>query len=481
MLWNDVGFFRRIFSVDLRLAQQAEAAGNLDVAAQRYALAGDYDGAVRMHMARAARAADRVAELAALRDALRWACEGVDQGTTSKDANHTADAQLLVARAAAALGKALWTAAKAEGIATARDRVRVKEAAGYLMQGKDFARAGQAYESIADFESAAQAYSAGGLLDKLEKAIALDDSASHRERTEKNAVASYLTNMEIGCRDQAFEDLRIAIANSSEPAPHRTLLDALAVRLLTGGRVSFRSGTANRMYDITVIGLHKTVIGRDALCDLVLVAGGVSRQHAEIHVEYRQGGPDDRRELSRPLFGGAATEFTPPRVAHAGPRYGANERTLGAGPMMERTGEYWGAGPDMAQEASFWLVDQGSRNGTKLSGLPLLGRAELQGRGTVEFGDQAQFEFVVANNCVALTGIRGREKGRIMVITAPNTTVSLHPWKLPWTVCFANDRPWLQPIADAKVWFDDSPLAARVQLIRGDSLQIEHDIRIEVS
>jgi pSer/pThr/pTyr-binding forkhead associated (FHA) protein len=427
MLGNDVGFFRRIFSVDLRLAQQAEAAGNLDVAAQRYALAGDYDGAVRMHMARAARAADRVAELAALRDALRWACEGVDQGTTSKDANHTAHAQLLVARAAAALGKALWTAAKAEGIATARDRVRVKEAAGYLMQGKDFARAGQAYESIADFESAAQAYSAGGLLDKLEKAIALDDSASSRERTEKNAVASYLTNMEIGCRDQAFEDLRIAIANSSEPAPHRTLLDALAVRLLTGGRVSFRSGTANRMYDITVIGLHKTVIGRDALCDLVLVAGGVSRQHAEIHVECNQ------------------------------------------------------ESPKMVGETSFWLVDQGSRNGTKLSGLPLLGRAELRGRGTVEFGDQAQFEFVVDNNCVALTGIRGRERGRIMVITAPNTIVSLHPWKLPWTVCFANDRPWLQPIADAKVWFDDSPLAARVQLIRGDSLQIEHDIRIEVS
>jgi pSer/pThr/pTyr-binding forkhead associated (FHA) protein len=427
MLGNDVGFFRRIFSVDLRLAQQAEAAGNLDVAAQRYALAGDYDGAVRMHMARAARAADRVAELAALRDALRWACEGVDEGSTSKDANHAAEAQLLVARAAAALGKALWTAAKAEGIATARDRVRVKEAAGYLMQGKDFARAGQAYESIADFESAAQAYSAGGLLDKLEKAIALDDSASSRERTEKNAMASYLTNMEIGCRDQAFEDLRIAIANSSEPAPHRTLLDALAVRLLTGGRVSFRSGTANRMYDITVIGLHKTVIGRDALCDLVLVAGGVSRQHAEIHVECNQ------------------------------------------------------ESPKMVGETSFWLVDQGSRNGTKLSGLPLLGRAELRGRGTVEFGDQAQFEFVVDNNCVALTGIRGRERGRIMVITAPNTIVSLHPWKLPWTVCFANDRPWLQPIADAKVWFDDSPLAARVQLIRGDSLQIEHDIRIEVS
>jgi hypothetical protein len=30
-------------------------------------------------------------------------------------------------------------------------------------------------------------------------------------------------------------------------------------------------------------------------------------------------GPVVNRGLSRPLFGGAATEFTPPRVAHAGP------------------------------------------------------------------------------------------------------------------------------------------------------------------
>jgi AcrR family transcriptional regulator len=48
-------------------------------------------------------------------------------------------------------------------------------------------------------------------------------------------------------------------------------------------------------------------------------------------------GPVDKRELSRPLFSGAAAEFTPPRVARAGPRYGANERTLGAGPRSKRS------------------------------------------------------------------------------------------------------------------------------------------------
>jgi hypothetical protein len=59
-------------STDLR-ARAAEAAGDPDTAATHYGLAGDRAGAVRMHLARAARAADRAAELAALRDAVHWA------------------------------------------------------------------------------------------------------------------------------------------------------------------------------------------------------------------------------------------------------------------------------------------------------------------------------------------------------------------------------------------------------------------------
>jgi len=68
-----VSFLRRVFSADYRAAVAAEAAGNVDVAAERYALAGEFGSAVRMHLARAARAATRPAELAALRDAVRWA------------------------------------------------------------------------------------------------------------------------------------------------------------------------------------------------------------------------------------------------------------------------------------------------------------------------------------------------------------------------------------------------------------------------
>ena len=62
-------FFRRVFSADYRAAVAAEAAGNVDLAAERYALAGENEGAVRMHLARAARAGSRLAEIGALRDA----------------------------------------------------------------------------------------------------------------------------------------------------------------------------------------------------------------------------------------------------------------------------------------------------------------------------------------------------------------------------------------------------------------------------
>src|SRR5256885_14565483 len=95
---------RRMFSADYRAAVAAEAAGDVELAAERYALAGEYAGAVRMHLARAARAPTRLGELGALRDALRWA----------------ADDPMLRRQPAAAPRQALWGAVRAQGIAPPR-------------------------------------------------------------------------------------------------------------------------------------------------------------------------------------------------------------------------------------------------------------------------------------------------------------------------------------------------------------------------
>jgi tetratricopeptide (TPR) repeat protein len=257
-----VSFLRRVFSADYRAAVAAEAAGNVDLAAERYALAGEHAGAVRMHLARAARAASRQAEVAALRDAVRWA--GADPE--------------LQRQASKALGRALWQSAKAEGIATERDRTRVREAAALLVAGEDFHSAGAALESIGDHQAAAQAYSAGGLVDKLEHALAHDEASATRARDEADAFASYETHMRIGRRDDARADLARAVARADK-GEYRRLLDELDIKLLTGGRLELhRRGKPT----IVVCAADKIVVGRDPLCDLPLRTGGVSRHHAEI-------------------------------------------------------------------------------------------------------------------------------------------------------------------------------------------------------
>ncbi|HEY4057742.1 MAG TPA: FHA domain-containing protein [Kofleriaceae bacterium] len=258
-----MSFFRRMTSSDYRAAVAAEAAGNVDLAAEKYALCGEADGAVRMHLARAARAGTRLLEIGALRDAMRWAGDNAD----------------LRRRAGAALGKALWEAAKAEGIATERDRQRVREAAELLVLGEDHQLAGEALEAIGDNLGAANAYSAGGLVERTETALQKDDEANEKQRAEKDAHANYETAMRVGRRDDARAELVRAAGVAANAGEYRRLLDQLDTALLTAGKVEIRRRGKPL---IVACSAHKLVLGRDPLCDLTLRAGGVSRQHAEI-------------------------------------------------------------------------------------------------------------------------------------------------------------------------------------------------------
>ncbi len=252
-----------MFSADYRAAVSAEAAGNVDLAAERYALAGEHGAAVRMHLARAARAGSRTAELGALRDAMRWAGED----------------PTLQRQAAAALGKALWEAIKAEGIATERDRAKVREASELLVTGDDHALAGEALEAIGDHLGAANAYSLGGLVERMEGALATDDAHNSRAREEADAHADYLTAMRVGRRDEARAELVRAVAATAAAGEYRRLLDALDTALITAGKVEIKRRGKPL---IVACVAEKLVLGRDVLCDLTLRAGGVSRQHAEI-------------------------------------------------------------------------------------------------------------------------------------------------------------------------------------------------------
>lgn len=391
-----MSFLRRVFSSDYRAAVAAEAAGNVDLAAERYALAGEHEGAVRMHLARAARAATRQAEIAALRDALRWAGEDPE----------------LRKRAAKALGRALWESAKAEGIATERDRTKVREAAELLALGEDHASAGEALESIGDLQAASAAYSAGGLVEKMEAALTKEDERESKQREESDAFAGYQTHMRIGRRDDARADLSRAIASAGDKAgEYRRLLDQLDTALLTAGKVELRRRGKPA---IVACAAEKIVLGRDALCDLALRAGGVSRQHAEI----------DRA-------------------------------------------------PDGAH---YELRDLDSRNGTSLAGLPLVGKVPLVGEGRFGLGDELSLDFEAHDGQLIVRVASGLDRGVALLAGADGARLDLTRVGLGLDIVFQKGRPLLGRGSCREVTFNDEPLGElRVQLIRGDRIVADGD------
>jgi tetratricopeptide (TPR) repeat protein len=391
-----------MFSSDYRAAVAAEAAGNVDLAAERYGLAGEHEGAVRMHLARAARAPNRHAEIGALRDAMRWAGED----------------PALRRQAAAALGKALYESARAEGIATERDRARIREAAELLVVGDDHALAGEALEAIGDHLAAANAYSAGGLVERMEGALAKDDDAAGRAREEADAFAGYETAMRVGRRDDARAELVRAIAAARVAGEYRRLLDQLDTALLTAGKVELRR--RNRP-PVVACAAPKLVLGRDQLCDLTLRAGGVSRQHAEIS---RSPDPSDA----------------------AGGR------------------------------AAFLLRDLDSRNGTSLRGLPLAGRVPLVDSGRFMLGDECPIDYELAGEALILRVPSGLDRGLALIAGEEGQRLDLAPLGIPLDLVFQRGRPLLGRGGSREVKFNDEPLGeVRVQLIRGDRLFADGD------
>ncbi|MEO8549859.1 MAG: FHA domain-containing protein [Kofleriaceae bacterium] len=403
-----MSFLRRVFSADYRAAVAAEAAGNVDLAAERDPLAGEADGADRMHLARAARAGTRLAEIGALH-----ALHGPYLAR-----------QPHLANAAKALGRALWESLRVEGVATERDRAKVREAAELLVVGEDHQTAGEALEMIGDLPGAAQAYSAGGYVEKMEATLAKDDAVAERAHDEADAFANYETHMQVGRRDDARAELSRALADAAVAGEYRRMLDQLDTSLLTGARVELkRRGKPS----IIACAAPKIVIGRDALRDLPLRAGGVSRQHAEID---RLAGRD-----------------TPIPVANVAPI-----------------------------TARFQLRDLDSRNGTSLAGMPLVGKVPLRGAGRFGLGDECTIDFEVTDGILILRIANGLDRGVALIAGDEGTKLSLAPLGSGLDLIFQRGRPLLGRGGARDVLFNDEPLGdLRVQLIRGDRINSDGD------
>jgi hypothetical protein len=257
-----VGLWERLFSNDYRAAVAAEAAGDLELAAERYVLAGHPDAASRIHLLRAERATSRQAELDALRDALHWA--------RSPDAT---------ARARRGLGLAMLARARAEGVATERDRARLREAAGHLLAAGEHRAAADAALLVGDDETAAAAFGSAGLVDHLEDALERDAALRGRAREVREAWADYEVAQLGGERDAAVAALRRCVAAADDKAEYRRALDDLEGRLLVRGAVHLALRRGGR---VVVSTAPRVVLGRDALGDVALRSAGVSRQHAVV-------------------------------------------------------------------------------------------------------------------------------------------------------------------------------------------------------
>ena len=411
-----MSFWKRLFSADYRAAVSAEAAGQLEQAAEHYVLAGEPVEAARVHLARAERADTRNAEIDALRDALHWA----------------GGQPLLRARIEKGLGRALLQRARDEGVATARDHQRVREAADLLMAGGDYATAGEALESIGDSQGAARAYTYGGLVERMEALLARDQAEQDRERSVRDAFADYEMHLRMGDRDAARADLEQCIAAAERTAEHRRLLDQLDSRLITGGRVVLHRRQAPAL---TCVALPRVELGRDPLCALPLRAVGVSRRHATLVV-------------------------------------------AGAG-----------------ETPRFLLHDLGSRNGTLLGGLPVHGTVPLTGAGCFDLGEHCQIEFEVrgAPAQLLLRVTRGLDQGQRLLVAGPDEPIALDGLDhgdspdgaaagLPARLTFRRGRPFLSRAASARRLSLNGETVAHgeIQLIHGDALVID-GVEVEVA
>ncbi|HVV83411.1 MAG TPA: FHA domain-containing protein, partial [Kofleriaceae bacterium] len=308
-------------------------------------------------------------------------------------------------------GRALLAKALAEGVATARDRDKVREAAALLVAGNEHREAGGALEKIADFQGAAAAYSAGGLVELTEAALVEDERAAGRAHVARDAFADYQLHLRLGRRD----DARAALIRCLEEAPdreHRRLLDELEARIITSGKVELRP---RGRPPIAISARPTSIIGRDPLCELPLRPGSVSRHHAAIAVD----------------AAGPAPRFT--------------------------------------------IRDAGSRNGVLIGGLPIAGAMPLAERGTVELSEDCRLAYEVAGEPAALvvTVANGLDRGRVLVAAAPDRVIDLRRLDLPCELLFTDGRPLLGR-SGGGLLLGDAPIAAgRVQLVVGDLLTID--------
>ena len=287
-----MGLFKRLFSSKYRSAVSAEAAGDFLDAARWYALCGEKDKVVDMHLAQARVEATPDARIRELRIALGFAA--------AADGRRPMILRLL--------GNGLLERAREMGTATARGASCLREAAGILEEAESWQAAGDAHLELGDRTRAAAAYSRAGMVEHVEQVLGQQEQQHSEELQEDSSFADYQLLLQGGQRDEAAEALRSCIEVARVKGDYRRLLADLEQRMLRGGRVELRVERQRML----LLGQFPVVIGRDADCDFQVRGHSVSRQHARILAG--QQGPmlEDAHSRNGTLLGGIPLAGTVP-------------------------------------------------------------------------------------------------------------------------------------------------------------------------
>ena len=266
---------------EVRAAMALEEAGELEEAARVFEHAGEHAQAAMLRIEHARTLRDPSDRL----DVLREGCARNPGSTPEGRTLHLA------------LADALIDENTLEQDA-ARSRALDLEAARALEEAREYARAGERYETLGLLRRAAAAYERGGEIGRLELVLEVlerIDDARARERdilrqvddavaAGKRRYAQTLLGEHVGAATTTLPVLASAPAQAARPVPPGLISRAqqLETKLITRERVDLAWGsgrvTAVRM------GPHLT-IGRSPAADLTLPGARLSRAHVRLQVD----------------------------------------------------------------------------------------------------------------------------------------------------------------------------------------------------
>ncbi|EDM77560.1 hypothetical protein PPSIR1_09660 [Plesiocystis pacifica SIR-1] len=254
----------------LRAALALEEAGELQEAARMFEYVGEHAQAASLRLEHADTLRDESQRLAVLREGCARNPSDSEQGK----ALHRA------------LGETLVTIASALPPGTRR-RALLLEAAGALVEGERPAQAGRIYEHLGLLRQAAEAYTAGGEIERLEaihERLEARDDAQRAQRALEDEIAAVL---EAGRRRLAHSMLleqRALAEREGEVLPGglaQTLAE-LERRMIRGRALSLRVRSSEDETVVRVVGRPALRFGRGPQCELSVSGPALSREHAEL-------------------------------------------------------------------------------------------------------------------------------------------------------------------------------------------------------